>query len=242
MHIELFLTPLPLDRTSLEDSTLVVIDVLRSSTSICAALMSGARGVVPMDGPGEAGELRTKIGAEQAILAGERDGVKIDGFHLGNSPAEFTRETVEGKLVIMTTTNGTGIFGKAPKASTVLACSLVNVSSVAARLARDNRDVVIVCSGRDGAFSIEDTICGGMLIHQLQTSHRGSVTLNDAGSLALLLFRTNKEVLPQAIREGEHGRYLTSIGFAADIDLAARVDSMPVLPVYRDGRLVIDEH
>jgi 2-phosphosulfolactate phosphatase len=111
---------------------------------------------------------------------------------------------------------------------------------VAAKTAEIDQDVVIVCSGQEGNFSIEDTICGGMLIHLLATEHQKDISLNDAGSLALLLYRTNKSALKRTIQQGEHGRGLAELGFTADVETAAEVDSIPVLPVLKDGRLVPD--
>ncbi len=241
MNIELLLTPVPLGRSKLEHKTVVVIDVLRSSTSICASLQAGAKGVIPMAGPGEAGEMWSKIGGDMAVLAGERAGVKIENFNFGNSPTEFTPETVGGKFVIMTTTNGTGIFQKAHGAGPILSGAIVNISAVSKRAAEADQDVVIVCSGLEGGFSIEDTLCGGMLIHQLTTTFRKNPTLNDAASLALLLYRTNKTAIRQAIQQGEHGRFLQSIGFGKDVEIATEVDSMPVSPVLKDGRLVLED-
>lgn len=238
MKIDLFLTPVPFNKANLEQKTVVVIDVLRSTTSICAALMANARAVIPTAGQGEAVEMWQKIGSDLAVLAGERDGVKIENFQLGNSPLEFTEETVGGKLVVMTTANGTPVFSQANGAGLIIAASLTNVSAAAERLAADERDISIVCAGKDGSFSIEDTICGGMLIHLLATTHKCKVQLNDAGSLALLLFRTNKTAIQQSIEQGEHGRYLTSIGYAKDVEVAAMVDTAPVVPTLRDGRLV----
>jgi 2-phosphosulfolactate phosphatase len=240
MNAELYLTPVQLGKMPGEDRTVVVIDVLRATTSICAALRAGAKGVIPVDEPGEAGEIWTKIGGDNAVLAGERNGVKIENFNLGNSPAEFTAASVGGKFVILTTTNGTPVFTKALKASSVISCALVNVSKVAERVASENRDLTIICSGREGNFSIEDTLCGGMLLHLLATVHKRELELNDAASLAILLYRTNKTAIRQTIRQGEHGRYLESIGFDGDIELASDIDSIPVLPVLRDGRLVCD--
>jgi 2-phosphosulfolactate phosphatase len=176
-----------------------------------------------------------------AVLAGEREGVRIENFNLGNSPSEFTAETVAGRFVIMTTTNGTRAFMESQPAAVVLSCSLTNISAVAERVAREGRDLIIACAGREGHFSIEDTICGGMLIHLLSTVHRVPTALNDAGSLALLLYRTNSRAIHRTIAQGEHGRFLASIGFAQDIETAAMVDSIPVLPVLRDGRLVLGD-
>jgi 2-phosphosulfolactate phosphatase len=241
MQIDLYLTPVQLGRAASEDRTVVVIDVLRATTSICAALMAGARGVIPVDEPGEAGDIWSKVGSDNAVLAGERNGVKIENFELGNSPAEFTAEAVGGKIVILTTTNGTQAFARASQAKSVVSCALVNVSTVAARLAADNNDLVIVCSGREGNFSIEDTLCGGMLLHLLSAVHKRDLILNDAASLAILLYRSNKTAIKQTIRQGEHGRFLESLGFERDIELSSEIDSIPVLPVLRDGRLVRDD-
>lgn len=240
MHVDLYLNPLPVDKTILGQKTVVVIDVLRATTTICAALHAKARGVVPTSGPGEAGELWTRLGQDVALLAGERNGVRIDNFTLGNSPLEFTESTVSGKIIILTTTNGTPAFVQLANARELFAASLVNISALAARVAEAENDLVIVCSGREGSFSIEDTLCGGMLIHQLATVHKVPLSTNDAGSLALLLFRSNKSAIRESIRQGEHGRFLISLGFESDIDVASDVDSLPVVPVYRDGRLVLE--
>jgi 2-phosphosulfolactate phosphatase len=238
MNIDLYLTPMPLNRANLENKTVAIIDVLRFCTSTCAALMVGAKGVIPTIGPGEAVEMWTKLGGDVAVLAGERDGLKIENFPLGNSPAEFTEDSVGGRFIVMTTTNGTGVFRKTYNADLVVCCALVNISRVAADLAETDRNLVVVCSGREGGFSIEDTICGGMLIHLLTVKHKRKVTLNDAGSLALLLYQTNRTAIKQSIQQGEHGQFLAGLGFAGDVEIAAGVDTMPVLPVLKEGRLV----
>lgn len=240
MKINLYLTPVPFAKAALDKKAVVVIDVLRSSTSICAALQAGAKGVIPTSGPGEAGEMWTKIGSDMAVLAGERKGVKIENFQLGNSPLEFTKETVGGKFVIMTTTNGTSLFGKIHGASPVISCALTNISLVARRLADEDKDIVVACSGREGHFSIEDTICGGMLVHLLREKHGKQIRQNDASSLALLLYETNNDRIKQAIAAGEHGNYLDSIGFGEDVAVASDIDSMPVLPILKDGRLILE--
>ncbi|MEN8142298.1 MAG: 2-phosphosulfolactate phosphatase [Thermodesulfobacteriota bacterium] len=238
MKIDLFLTAGTLTKADVKGKAVVIIDVLRSSTSICAALENGAKGIIPVDGPGQAGEIWTKIGPDTAILAGERDGVKIENFSLGNSPGEFTAEAVAEKLVIMSTTNGTPIFEKAASAKLVLACGLVNIGTVVDRLVETGLDLVIVCSGRNGGFSIEDTLCGGMIIDLLERQHEVTSKLNDAASLARLLYRSNQENVHDTIASGEHGQYLQEIGFEADLETASRVDSIDVLPVLTEGRLV----
>jgi len=238
MRVQLFITSEPLYKVNFEKKTVVVVDVLRSSTSICTILQAGARGVIPTAGPGEAGEMFAKLGSENTVLAGEREGTKIENFQFGNSPLEFNPETVGGKNVILCTTNGTKIFAQVAKAKLILSGALVNISIVAAAVAEANNDAIIVCSGHVGGFSIEDTLCGGRLIDLLKNSHHCYLELNDAAALALLLYETNRSDLQKAIGRGEHGRYLTEIGFGRDVEISAEVDSRPVLPVMRDGRLV----
>lgn len=238
MNVQLYLTPIPSAQLEISDKTVAVIDVLRCTTSISAALMAGARGVIPAAGPGEAVEMWTKIGPDMAILAGERQGIRIENFQLGNSPLEFTADIVAGKHVVMTTSNGTAAFLQAAGSALTLSCSITNISKVVDRIATEDRELVITCAGRDGQFSIEDTLCGGMLLHLLATDKKLKLTINDAGSLALLLYRANKNALRQTIAQGEHGRYLSQIGFASDVTAAAVADSMPVLPILREGQLL----
>ena len=239
MKIDLLLTPFQLDQIDLDDKTVVVIDILRASTSICYALKAGARGVIPVAEPGEAGKLWSRLGPDNAVLAGERDGVKIDSFQYGNSPAEFTPETVGGRNLVLCTTNGTGVFARAGRGGRVVSGALVNISALSRQVIAWAKDVVIVCAGRQGGFSVEDTLCGGMVIDQLNQNLTSGVELNDAGSLARLLYAERGDALQQTVALGEHGRFLESIGQGRDLELCTAVDSVPIVPVLDNGRLVV---
>jgi len=241
MRADLFLIPGPVNEERLSGRTLVMIDVLRASTTICRSLKSGARAVIPVEQPGEAAELRTKIGVEDTILGGERKGLRIENFDLGNSPFEYTPEKVEGKIVILTTSNGTQSYSRAGFSNLIITAGLVNISRVAKKVKDVGKDLVIICAGDEGDFSIEDTLCGGMLLHKLNSEENIKLELNDAASLALLLYRTNSRALKQAIAQSEHGRLLTSIGFGDDVDAATDADSIPVLPILKDRRIVGEE-
>jgi 2-phosphosulfolactate phosphatase len=240
MRTDLFLVPEPVGETRLAGKTVVVIDVLRASTTICQALKSGARAVIPLVGSGEAVEMRAKIGAESSILGGEREGIKIDGFDLGNSPFEYTEDKVKGKTVIFTTSNGTKGYNRAASSKLIMAGALVNISAVAGRVVQAGQDLAVLCSGQNGDFSIEDTLCGGMLLHKLSTEAKLDLELNDAASLALLLYRSNSRALQKTIARGEHGRFLIKLGFEKDVTRAGEIDSLPVLPVLKDSRLVLE--
>jgi 2-phosphosulfolactate phosphatase len=240
MRIDLFLVPGSAVRSGLAEKTIVVIDVLRASTTICQALYAGARAVIPFEEPDEVVEMRDKIGPQDTLIAGERDGIKIENFDLGNSPSEFTPETVGGKTIIMTTSNGTRAFEKAGQSGFIITGAMVNISSVARKIAENNRDLVILCAGHKGQFSIEDSICGGMIISKLSSEHKVNLELNDAASLALLLYRSNSMALKETIAQGEHGRFLKKIGFGDDVIMAARPDSIPVLPILKDNRIILE--
>lgn len=241
MRIELFLIPGPVEQERLSGKSLVIIDVLRASTTICQSLSAGARAVIPVETSGEAAELRTKIGIENAILGGERKGMKIDDFDLGNSPFEYTTDRIMEKTVILTTSNGTKFYSRAAQSNPIITGGLVNISAVAGRVARESKDLVIICAGNEGDFSIEDTLCGGMLIDKIINVERMRVELNDAGALALLLYNSNRDSLEEAIAGGMHGRYLKGIGFGDDVVMASKADSIPVLPILHDSRIILEK-
>ncbi|MEW5924854.1 MAG: 2-phosphosulfolactate phosphatase, partial [Candidatus Zixiibacteriota bacterium] len=176
------------------------------------------------------------------VLGGERKGVRIENFTHGNSPLEYNEDTVAGKIVILTTTNGTQLYSKAKHSKLAITCGLVNISTVASHIVRAGNDVAILCAGEEGDFSIEDSLCGGMIIHKLRSEFNLELKLNDAAALVLLLYQSYSGNLQEAIANGEHGRYLTEIGFAEDVGFASRIDSIPVLPVLKDRRIVLAEN
>jgi 2-phosphosulfolactate phosphatase len=241
MKVDCYLTPIAFERVKIDGRVAVVIDVLRSSTSICRALFNGARGVIPVDGPGEAVDIRLKLDPKTTLLAGERNGLKIENFDLGNSPFEFSREAVEDKLVLMATTNGTPLFGRAATADLVLNGTFVNMTVLVDRLVAESKDVVLVCAGREGSFSIEDTLAAGMIVSKL-IDRDIKIDCNDAASAAQLLYRHHADTLAASIAGGQHGQHLLSLGFDNDLKLAAATDALPMLPELIDGRLVISRN
>ena len=240
MKIELFLLPGMAREERLKGKTVVLIDVLRASTTICRALHSGARAVIPVEEPGEATDMREKIGPENVLLAGERHGIRIENFNLGNSPQEFTPDAVKDKIIILTTSNGTRSYARARQAKHVITAGFVNASRVAEQVFKIGNDTVILCAGSEGDFSLEDTLCGGMLIDKLKSMTDQTPEFNDAASLALLHFTNNSHALGAAIAGGEHGRILADIGFTSDVTKASEVDSIPVLPVLREHRIILE--
>ncbi len=238
MQIDLFFTPAEVSEADLVNKTAVVIDVLRASTTVAWALFNGAREVIPVDTIGAASELKQKLGKDHVLLAGEREGVKIEGFDLGNSPSEYQSSVVKEKIVVYCSTNGSKAMLKAGQASLCLLGGLVNLSAVLEKVLDSGRDVVLVCSGTGGRFSLEDALCGGLLVSELRKRLRQDFAENDAAAVALSLYHQQGKDLLAALKSSAHGKYLVSLGFEQDLQTAAEVDSLAVVPVHEAGRFV----
>ena len=216
----------------LQDHTAVVIDVLRASSTIVAALAAGAQSIYPVVSTEEAIKLATLLGREDALLAGERRGLKVEGFDLGNSPREFTPETVGGKRVVMSTTNGTRALVSVAGAERVLVASFLNLSAVAVACAGAER-LAVVCAGREGRFSIEDAVCAGMLLGRLKERLGGALEVEDAGRAALAL--AEALVLDDALFEdAAAARALAKIDMLDDVSWCVRLDVEELVPELKE--------
>lgn len=214
----------------------VVIDVLRASTSIAVALTNGARSVVPFEHADEAAARAKSFDRSEVVLAGERRMQRITGFDLGNSPREFTREAVEGKSIMLTTSNGTAALVATQGAAEVFVGSYVNLSAVLAALhdpARAASNITILTAGRDRQFSLEDAACAGRFVRAL-ARRDARLELNDAARAALLLEKRYGRDLQRLFKEADHARALAGAGFEGDLEICAAVDAFPVVPVYAD--------
>jgi 2-phosphosulfolactate phosphatase len=233
-RINLFLSPGEVGEGTLAGHQVVAIDVLRASTTICQAVASGAREILPMGAPEEARRLAETIGRDTTLLAGEREGRVIGGFDLGNSPLEFTPERVRGKTLVMCTTNGSPLLSRLKGVETDIA-AFVNLGAVLQRLTGTGGDVAVICSGLFGRFSLEDAVCGGMIVSKL--SFRRKVILSDGAVAGKLLARRYSRDILKMIQGSHHGTYLAGLGFGEDLAFAAQVDSLSVVPVLREGRI-----
>ena len=216
-----------------------MIDVLRASTSIATALANGARAVIPLDSTDEV-VMRAKAFARSEVkLAGERQMRPIPGFDLGNSPREFTREAVEGKTVLLSTTNGTGAIAALQGPRDVVIGSYVNFSAVLAMVRaalRGGTDIAILCAGREKQFSLEDAACAGRYVHHAMR-RRADVTLNDAAFAGMLIDRRYSDNLLRLFSASAHGRALSEAGYGDDLTACAAIDSYPVIPIYQDRQI-----
>lgn len=237
MLCDVILVPSELPENALAGRAAAVIDILRASTSIVAALDAGARDVVPTASVEEATKLAETLGREHIVLCGERDGMKINGFDLGNSPSEFTPEAVKGKTLVMATTNGTLMLNRVkPSAFVCVACAN-NARAAAQVLVAGGQDIIIACSGKLGRFSLEDAAGAGLIVSHI-AELAPETALSDGAAMALTLYQKYKKNLVRALKAGEHGKYLKSLGFKADLEYAARESVTDTVPVLRDGRIV----
>ena len=231
MRIDLFFIPHQTDELALREKTVIVIDVLRASTTIITALSNGAREIIPVTTVESAVKISGNLFGDVILLGGERNGRMIDGFSLGNSPAEYTAERVRGKAIILSTTNGSQALVKARYARELFVCGFVNIGTVADALWRTPRDFTIVCAGNDGALSMEDSVCAGMLISRIAASGGAEPEMSDGALVARTLHRTFGRGILKMIRSSEHGRRLQEIGMGADLKLCSGIDTLPVLPL-----------
>jgi len=217
----------------------VVIDVLRASTSIATALANGARAVIPLDSTDELVMRAKAFERSEVKLAGERQMRPIPGFDLGNSPREFTREAVEGKTVLLSTTNGTAAISALQGPRDVVIGSYVNFSAVLTMLRaalRGGTDVAILCAGRDKQFSLEDAACAGRYVHHAMR-RRTDISVNDAAFAAMLLDRRYSDNLMRLFSASAHGRALSEAGYGDDLTACAAIDSYPVIPIYQERQI-----
>lgn len=242
--IHVHLLPTLVEPHELAGKTVVVIDVLRATTTIIHALAAGAKEVIPLLEIEEAHRLAAKLSG-QAVLGGERGGQRIECFDLGNSPLEYTPAAVRGKTVVFTTTNGTRAMLRCAQARRILIAGFVNFSAVCRELA-DEKQIDIVCAGTDGHVTREDTLLAGAIVEECRSSlpdvpgvnmtRLGETAYNDQAEIAADAWRTavgtlsGRDPLAAALRESRGGRNLIEIGQEDDIDLAAQIDRFDIVP------------
>jgi 2-phosphosulfolactate phosphatase len=237
MELSLYTKVGELSEAQAKGKLVVVIDVLRASSTIVTAVENGVERIIPVATVEDAKRLQPTLGRKDVLIGGEREGRKIEGFHLGNSPLEYTPEAVTGKTLILSTSNGTvAIAGCAGARETVIA-SFLNLSAVAAYLVSARpKGVAVLCAGNLGQLAIEDFVCGGLLVDRMDRSTRARLVTNDGAAAARGLAAAVADV-GDVVRNSSHGRKLAELGFSADLDFCAALDRYATVPVAVDGRI-----
>jgi 2-phosphosulfolactate phosphatase len=234
--LNVYALPTLVEPEELLGGTAVVIDVLRATTTIVYALAAGAREVIPCAEVEETRQAAGRFPADQVVLGGERQGLSIQGFDLGNSPDDYTPERVGGKTVVMTTTNGTRAMIHARMASQIFLGAFVNATAVCERL-QQQQAIHILCAGTDGKYGGDDVLLAGMLADRLQRRDGHGYRLNAQAITAQEMW-LHQFALPQALGaetlEPERlaevlydtpgGRTLAELGLDEDILAASQID------------------
>ncbi len=211
----------------------VVIDVLRATSAICAAFDNGINAIIPVPTVEEAWEYKQK-----GYLAGaERKGQIVDGFDFGNSPFSYMKEEFRGKEVVLTTTNGTKSLDVAKDAETVVIGSFLNLDALSLWLSKQDKNVLCLCSGWQDKFNLEDTICAGA-ISEFLINTGNFTSVEDSSIAAKYLYLSAKDNYLGYLKSSSHRRRLKNLNLNEDIKYCLTPNQTAVIPILRDGKLV----
>jgi len=238
MHsIRVHLLPTLTTPDDLSGRTVIVIDILRATTTIAHALAAGARQVIACAELDAARELARSFPTGELLLGGERDGLPPEGFDLGNSPSEYTPERVGGKTIVFTTTNGTQAMLRCDRAQRVYLGAFVNLSAICGALA-DCDNVDLLCAGTNGQITREDVLFAGAVVEKLTGDDSARpIKLNDSARLAQDSWRSldpksaDPQRLTEALLQSRGGRNVSALGLQDDLATAAQIDRLDVVPI-----------
>ena len=245
MKLSVYFTPLGLAPAAVSGKPVIVLDILRATTTIVAALANGARAVLPTASSDEALTVAQNIDRKDRLLTGERRCVRIEGFDLGNSPLEMTADVVAGKTLIVATTNGTPALVAADAGRPVIVGAITNFSAatrVAREAAEQHDELSIICSGKEKFFALEDAYVAGryaMAMLAGRSRAKNAHQLNDGALAAIALVRHYGTDWKKPVMESAAARDLLALKFRADVLAAVEVDRYDVVPVYRDRRVTM---
>lgn len=231
------LSPSLLHLYDVSSSIIVIIDILRATSTIATALYNGAKSIIPVDSVAEC----IKLGKQMDVItAGERDGKIADGLKYGNTPLQYTPEFIKGKTLVLTTTNGTRLLhmALAEGAQGIITGSFCNLSAVCDYLAIQNKNVILACAAWKDRINIEDTLFAGAVISRIKNHFQQNC---DAGQIAETLYDQAKNDLFGFMKEKNASHYLRLIGFGLeeDIKFCLTTDNANILVVYESGRLLL---
>ena len=231
------MSPVLLHLYNVSQATVVIIDVLRATTTIATALFNGARYIVPVDSVAKCIELGRQI---NCITAGERDGRIAEGLSYGNSPFEYNREFINGKILVLTTTNGTRLLHMAldKGAREIVTGSFANLDAVTRYLTEQKNNVILACAAWKDRINIEDTLFAGAVIEKVRDHFNIAC---DASHIAVTLYNRAKDNLFGFLQENNASHYnrLMAYGLEKDIRYCLEPNQANVLPIYEDGKLKI---
>ncbi len=219
-------------RSTRDDFIVVIADILRNSTTICAAIDYGVKEIIPVTKLDDARKYKEK----GYVVAAERDGLKPEFADLGNSPVEFRKQELLNKPIVISTSNGTKAIRTATGADEILIGSFLNISSLTAYLKRKTQHLVILCSGWMNQFSLEDTLFAGAMVEKLLSS--GFSVYGDSSEAALELWKNAQHDLIGYIDKASHRHRLRKLGQDDILEYTFTQDSSVVVPIFVDNRII----
>jgi len=236
-RLEVCLSPALLHLYDTKGTVVVIIDVFRATSTIAAALHNGAKSVIPVAAVQECIELGSRI--ENSITAGERDGKVAEGLQYGNSPSEYPKEFIDGKTLVLTTTNGTRLLHMVKDADTIITGSFLNLSAVCDFLIASGKNVLLGCAAWKDRFNLEDTLFAGAVVNRIKEYY----TINcDSARAANYLYEHSSETsFIEFLKDSSHYKRLSAYGLASDMEYCATPDLHPVVPILKGNQLVIHQ-
>lgn len=214
--------------------TVVMVDVLRASSTMVTALQNGAKGVIAVEDMDDASKISHNLDAKSFLLSGEKDGITIEGYDLGNSPLEHTQEVVKGKTIILNTTNGTKAIRRCSLADRIIIGSFLNLDRTVDYLRQLEEDVVLVCAGWRGRLSLEDLLCAGNIIYEL-CSGQLPADARDGAKVALGLYEKFGDDIENNIKASNYAVRLKDIVGEDDLSYCCQRSITQVLPALNEG-------
>ena len=239
-NLDVFYSLHSFQEEELRDKIVVVIDVLRASSTIVTALMNGAKAVIPVADMGEASKISQNVDSDNYLLCGEKDAVKIEGYDLGNSPLEYTKEVVGGKTLIFNTTNGTKAIKKSMGSSQVYIASFLNVGTVVKHLKKVDQQIVLVCAGWKGRLAFEDMLLAGNIINDLCGGTLEDES-RDGAKVAFSLYDRYGGDIASVIHKSNHAMRLKEVVGSDDIDYCCRLNTAEILPRLHEGMITLQD-
>jgi 2-phosphosulfolactate phosphatase len=231
-RLEVCLTPALLDLYAIEDSIVVVIDILRATSSIVYGIDNGASAIIPVAQVEDC----LKYTDQGYLLAAERNGEVVPGYDFGNSPFSYTAEKVGGKTVVLTTTNGTKALHLAnARAHQVVIGSFLNLEAICAWLKRQDKSILLLCAGWKDNFNLEDTLFAGAVVTELRKEFNH---FDDASVAAEDLYQLAKSDLKAYINKSSHSHRLAALNIEEDVKFCLQFNICQAIPVLIGERLV----
>lgn len=228
------LTPLLYENYEDPNSIVVVIDVLRATSAISSAFETGVKSIIPVESIENAREWKAK----GYLVGAERNGEKIEEFDFGNSPYDYMDSNLKGKDIVLTTTNGTRAFKMASKEGfKVVSASFVNLTAVSEWLIKQDRDVVIICSGWKGRYNLEDSMCAGAIV-DIISKHPQFDDYSDSALASKYLYQVAKEDTFKFLRTSSHSKRMQRLNMKEDIRYSLTPDQSKIIPILNGDRLV----